>query len=171
MQKVGRDGNALDLRVGRGHEKSGKSEQVIRNMREHPIEILLVRKLIKKYQHAAAEMLLSDWQIAGGDMRAQSLEPSVDAGTPASTKADDQCDALARIGNALKQMGNVDRAICMLVVIQRMNLESLTVHMIRQGHTWNDRVAAPRLREALHALAEAYGLVTRRTISTVPDVE
>lgn len=169
VQKVGRDGNPLDLRVARGHEKSGTSQRVIRNLREHPIDTLLARRLIDATHHQAAQMLLGDWEAAQiGPVRASSLDVSVDnSRADPSSISEAQADAVAAVGNVLKQLGTVDRAVVMLVVVHRQTLDQLTGHMIGNGQTWNDRFAGPRVREALQALAEVYGLVTRHTISTL----
>lgn len=169
LLKTGRDGNPLELRVARGHERSGSAQRVIRNIREHPIDTLLARKLINSTHHQAAGMLLAEWEQAViGPVRAASLEVSVDnSRTPGSSLNESQAEALVAVGKVLTQLSTVDRAVVMLVVVHRQTLEQLTGHMQRNGHAWNERFAGPRVREALQALAEAYGLVTRHTISTL----
>jgi hypothetical protein len=166
----GRDGNALDLRVARGNERIGSSRRVIRNIREHPIDWLLSRRVIDATHHQAAQQFLADWEAAViGRVRAASLDVVVD--NSQSNLAEVKADALAALGKVLKQLGKTDRTILVTVLVHRCGLEQLTLHMLKLGHIWPERFAGPRLCEALQSLAEIYGLVTRKPITERGPVE
>jgi len=160
--KAGRDGNPFELRPARGHERSGKSEATVRNIREHPIDTLHDRKTIEGYHHQAAEQFLRDWelsQISGA--RAAPLEPSVDGGR-AGDLSSTQADALGRVNKAMAGLGRANRMIVITLVVGRVNLDDLGVRMRALSYNWpRKRYAGPRVCEALHELAEHYGLTTK----------
>lgn len=164
MAKPGRDGNALDLRPARGHDRDGKSA-TIRDVREHPIDMFLHRDppVIENYHHQAAERFLRDWELASiSSARAAPLEPSVDGGRAGDLSAA-QADAIDRVNKAMATVGGVNRQIIMSVVIGRMDLERLGEKMRSMGFRWPaKRYGGPRLCEALHELAECYGMATRQ---------
>lgn len=113
-------------------------------------------------------MFLADWESASiSPLRAAKLEKGVDNGS-AGNVADAQIEAMRSVGDALSILSNVDRAIVLLVLVHRLDLKKLTAHMRREGFNWNNRVAGPRLCEALEGLAGAYGLTTRYVVSTKP---
>jgi hypothetical protein len=167
-KKPGRDGNPLALKIGRNRERDGTASQFVRDMREHPIDLMRDRRIIKSHHYTAAELFLDDWEAASiSPLRAAKLEKGVDNGR-GSTLADMQLEALRQVGDALASLSNVDRAIVMLIVVYRFDLKTLTAHMQREGFNWNNRVAGPRVAEALEALAAAYGLTTRYIVSSSP---
>lgn len=161
----GRDGNVLELVPARGYEREAERglPSPIRNIREHPIDTLLERNTIEGYHHQAAERFLRDWelsQIAGA--KAAPLEPSVDGGR-AGGLSDTQADAYHRVGRALTEIGRINKVIVLELVIGRKTLDQLAIVMRASGLRWpQKRYAGPRLCEALHVLAEHYGLATRR---------
>lgn len=160
-----RDGNPLELVVARGHKRYRPvgDTQVVRNVRDHPIDALLDRKAIERHHHQAAEQLLTDWERSTiSASRASNLTPSVDGGRPTDA-TDAQLDAMRRFGDARNALSDFDRLIVTLVVLERKNLDELGAFMRSQGVRWPaKRYGGPRVCEALHALAEHYGLVTGR---------
>ena len=160
--KPGRDGNALELVPARGHERYGKSDAVVRNVREHPIDKLLDRDTIEGYHHRAAEQLLRDWELSQiSAARAAPLEPSVDGGRSGDLSAT-QADALSRVNDAMAELGRANRMIVTTLVVGRANLDDLGARMRAWGYNWpRKRYAAPRVCEALHELALHYGLATK----------
>lgn len=163
--KPGRDGDPLELVPARGHEVQAERGQVamVRNLREHPIDTLLERDTIEGYHHQAAEHLLRDWQRAQiSPSRASSFEPAVDGGR-SGDMTESQAHAFGQVKSAMESLGKVNRVIVMQIVVGRKNLEELGHTMRAMGHKWPPkRYAGPRLCEALHELAEHYGLATRR---------
>lgn len=160
-KKSGRDGNPFHLKI----DPRLKS---IRDLREHPIDLLRERDIIAPHHYNASLLFLTDWETASiSPLRAAKLEKGVDNARGSNLPAG-QMEAMRCVGDALASLSNVDRAIVFLVLVHRLDLKKLTSHMRREGFNWNNRVAGPRLCEALEALAAAYGLTTRYTVSTKP---
>ncbi|MBP6010620.1 MAG: hypothetical protein KBA31_00185 [Alphaproteobacteria bacterium] len=158
----GRDGNPLALEVARGHERTGKSEAVVRNLREHPIDTLLERGTIEAHHHQAAERFMGDWQLAQvGSPRSMPLEARVD-GARGGDLTESQADAIGRLKRTLNYLGPVDKLIVTALVVDRANLTTIGALMYERGFRWPEkRYAGPRLCEALDVLAQCYGLATR----------
>jgi Domain of unknown function (DUF6456) len=161
-QRAGRDGNVLELVPARGHERYGKTEAVVRNVREHPMDTLLDRKTIEAYHHQAAEKFLRDWEISQiRPARAAPLEPSVDGGRFGDLSGA-QADAMSRVNSAMGDLGRANRMIVTTLVVGRENLDQVGTRMRVLGYRWPaKRYAGPRVCEALHELAVHYGLATK----------
>ena len=132
----------------RGHELHAERGQVatIRNLREHPIDVLLHRDLIAGYQHQAAEQFLSDWERAAiGGLRATQLDQKVDGARGGELTAA-QVDALRRLNRTLDHLGRANRVIVEALVIGRENLARITARMNAAGWRWPpQRYAAVRV--------------------------
>lgn len=165
--KPGRDGNPMVLVPARGHERYGKTEALVRNIREHPMETLLDRGTIEGYHHQAADRFLRDWELSQvSPARASTFEPGVDGGRAGDLTAT-QADALTRVNRALQDLGRNDRLIVTMLIVGRKNLDEIGASMRGMGLKWpQKRYAGPRLCEALHELALHYGLVTKARRNT-----
>lgn len=162
----GRDGQPLELVVARGHERTGRSDQVIRNVREHPIDMWLHSNppIIEAYQHQAGEWFMRDWQGAriGAEKTSFNIV-RVDNSSNGGIE-DGQADAMERVSEALNALGPVDQHIVHRVLIMRYNLDQLGAHMRALGRRWpRKRYGGTRVSEALHELAEHYGLTTSKS--------
>ena len=160
--KPGRDGNPLELHPARGHERAGKSEATVRNVREHPMDILLARETIEAFHHEAAERFLRDWELSEiGSARAASLEPRID-GSRCGDLSAAQADAMSRVNAATESLGRTGALIVTSLVVGRQNLDQIGASVRAHGRDWPPkRYGGPRICEALHDLAEHYGLITR----------
>ena len=160
----GRDGNMLDLVPARGHERYAAVGQIalIRNVREHPIDMLLDRGTIEGYHHQAAERFLRDFELSQiGAARAVSFEMRVDGANGGGLSAT-QADAMTRVGGAISHLSRLNKVIIVALIVHRQNLGSIRDRMRELGLDWPPKhYAGPRLCEALDELAAHYGLMTR----------
>lgn len=107
-------------------------------------------------------MFMRDWELSQiSAARAAPLEPSVDGGRAGDLSAT-QADAFSRVNEALRSIGRTNQVIVTTLIVGRLNLDDIGIRMRSLGFRWpHKRYAGPRVCEALHELADHYGIVTK----------
>ena len=151
----GHDGKPPVLVDARGITKEDRAAKVTlkRNMAENPVDRMFHKRQITAPQREAGLRLLKDWELSqvspmrGMDYSSERVCSS--GGQPGL--ADARCDAMTRLGKAMRSVGTTGRGVLTAVVIDGDDFQCFARRM-----RWNQRAVGPAVQIALDMLVVHY---------------